>query len=79
MNSNVSSVDSDDVSESLDDWEVLEFVSIENNLCWFLHVRWVDNFKDTFEEFTFSVSLGELMREACVNDNTVEVVDIIGL
>jgi len=55
MNSNVSSVDSDDVSESLDDWEVLEFVSIENNLCWFLVVRWVDNFKDTLEEFIASV------------------------
>ena len=73
--SNFSSVYSDDISESLNDWEVLEFVSVHDDLSVFSLgiVRWINNFKVAHEHF-FGIVLGdELIWESGINDNSVEV------
>ena len=73
--SNLSSVDSDDISESLNDWEVLEFVSVHDNLSVFSLgiVGWINDFKVAHEHL-FGIVLGdELIWESGINDNSVEV------
>lgn len=73
--SNNSSVYSDDISESLDDWKVLEFVGIHDNLGEFSFgiVGWVNNFKGAHEQFFLIVFSDKLIWEAGINDNTIEV------
>jgi len=68
-------VDSDDISESLDDWEVLEFVSVHDELSEFSLgiVRWVDDFKDAHEQLFVRLVLDELIWESSINNNTVEI------
>lgn len=77
--SNSGSVDSDNISKSLNDWEILEFVSVHNELSEFSLgiVRWVNNLKNAHEQFLVSLGLDELIWESSINDNTVEV-DFIG-
>jgi len=72
---NFSSVDSDDISESLDDWEVLEFVGVHDNLGELSLgiVGWVNNFKGALEQFFGVVFGNELMWETGINDNTIKV------
>jgi len=73
--SNFSSVYSDDISESLNDWEVLEFVSVHDDLSVFSLgiVRWINNFKVAHEHF-FGIVLGdELIWEGGINNNSIEV------
>lgn len=72
---NLSSVDSDDISESLDDWEVFEFVGVHDNLGELSLgiVGWVNNFKGALEQFFGFVTGNELMWETGINDNTIKV------
>lgn len=71
--SDVGSVDSDDVSESLDDWEILEFVGIDDNLSWFFMVGWVNDLEDTLEKFLVVLGENELVWESSINNDTIEV------
>lgn len=70
-----SSVDSDDISDSLNDWEVLEFVSVHDNLSVFSLgiVGWINDFKVAQEHLLFIVFGDELIWETGINDNSVEV------
>lgn len=71
--SNFSSVNSDNISESLNDWEVLEFVGVQDDLSEFSLgiVGWVNNFKGAHEQFFGVVFSDKLIWEACINDNTI--------
>jgi hypothetical protein len=63
-------MDSDDVSKSVDDWEVLELVGIDDNVgIGTLGVEgWVNNLEGADE------SLGvDFVWECCVNNDTIEV------
>ena len=70
VDSHVGSVDSDDISESVDDWEVLELVSIDDNVSVLsLGVEsWVNNLEGADESL-----LVDLVWESSVNNDTVEV------
>jgi hypothetical protein len=63
-------VDSNDVSESVDDWEVLEFVGIDDNrgILSLLVEGWVNNLEGADE----SVSVA-FVWEGGINDDSVEV------
>ena len=75
-----SSVDSDDISDSLNDWEVLEFVSVHDNLSVFSLgiVGWINDFKVAQEHLLFIVFGDELIWETGINDNSVEA-DFFGI
>jgi hypothetical protein len=63
-------VDSDDVSESVHDWQVLELVGINDNISKssFLVKSWVNNLKGANE----SVRV-DFVWESGVNNDTIEV------
>ena len=73
--SHVSSVDSDDISESVDDWEVLELVGIDDNggIGTLLEESWVNNLKRADESV-----LVDLVWESSVNNDTIEVLWLRG-
>jgi hypothetical protein len=66
----VSSMDSDDISNSVDDWEVLELVTDNNDLSVFVFGvdSWVNNLKDAAESVVLN-----LIWESGIDDDTVEV------
>ena len=71
------SVDSNDITNSVDEWEILEGVSVDNNLSVvgvFLGSieSWVDNLEYT-DESGLSGFEDLFVWERGVNDNTVEV------
>jgi hypothetical protein len=70
VDSHVGSMDSDDVSESVDDWEVLELVGIDDNggILSLLMEGWVNNLEGADE----SVGVA-LVWESGINDDSVEV------
>jgi hypothetical protein len=55
-------VDSDNISKSLNDWEIFEFVSIHDKLSEFSFSaeRWINNLEDTHEEFFVALALDAL-------------------
>jgi len=63
-------VDSDDVSESVDDWEVLEFVGIDDNgsIGSFLVKCWVNNFKGADESIRV-----DFVCKSGINNDSIEV------
>jgi len=70
VDSHVGSVDSDDISESVDDWEVLELGSIDDNvgILSFLVESWVNNLQGADESL-----LIDFVWESGINDDTIEV------
>ena len=70
VDSHVGSVDSDNVTKSVDNWEVLELVGIDDNtgVGTLLEESWVDDLKGADE----SVSV-DLVWEGGVNNDSVEV------
>ena len=75
--SEVGSVNSNDISESVNDWEVFESLSINDNgsvivLC-LLVESWVDNFKGA------NVSLAvDFVWEVSIDDHTIDVARVVG-
>jgi len=70
-----SSMDSNEITESLDDWEVLEFVCFQNDLSefTFFAVFWINDLNDALEFLLVSYLLDILIWESGINDDTVEV------
>ena len=70
VESELSSVDSDDVTNSVDDWEVLELVGIDDDrgVGSLVVESWVDNLEGADE----LVGLN-LVWEGGINDDTIEV------
>ena len=68
-------MDSDDVSESVDDWEVLEFVCVDDNtgIRTLLEEGWVDNLEGADESI-----LVDLVWESGVDYDSVEVAWLTG-
>jgi len=75
VDSHVGSVDSDNVSESVHNWEVLEFVGIDDNggIGSLLVEGWVDNLERADE----SVSV-DFVWESSINDDSIEVAWLTG-
>lgn len=69
-NLEVGSMDSDDISDSVDDWEVLELVADDDNLgILSLGVEgWVNNLEGADESVVLN-----LVWESSIDDDTVEV------
>ena len=63
-------MDSDNVSESVDDWEVLEFVGIDDNgsIGSFLVKCWVNNFKGADESIRV-----DFVCKSGINNDSIEV------
>jgi hypothetical protein len=68
-------VDSNDVSESVDDWEVLEFAGIDDDggELSLLVESWVNNLERADESLRV-----DFVWESGVNDNTIEVAWLTG-
>jgi hypothetical protein len=68
-------MDSDDVSKSVDDWEVLELVGIDDDtgVCTLLEEGWVDNLEGADESVTV-----DLVWEGSVDNDSVEVTWLAG-
>jgi hypothetical protein len=75
VDSHVGSVDSDDVSESVDDWEVLELVGVDDNvsISSVLVEGWVANLEGADESLTVG-----LVWECSIDNNTIEVLWLTG-
>ena len=76
-NSNLSSVDSDDISESVDDGEVLESLGIDDNLSVVSLGGGVEGGVDDLKDANVSILL-YLVGEGGINDHSVEVVVVVG-
>ena len=68
-------MDSDDVSKSVDDWEVLELVGIDHNggIGILLVEGWVNNLEGANESVTV-----DFVWESGVNNHTIEVAWLAG-
>lgn len=75
VDSHVGSVDSDDISESVDDWEVLELAGIDDNVGVgsFLVKGWVNNLEGADESLRV-----DLVWESSINNDTIEVAWVTG-
>jgi hypothetical protein len=75
IDSHVGSVDSNDVSESVDDWEVLEFAGIDDNvgIGTFLVESWVNNLEGANESLRV-----DFVWESGINNHTIEVAWLAG-
>jgi hypothetical protein len=69
-------VDSNDISNSVDDWEILESGGIDDDLSPVLLVLWVEGWIDDLDGADESVAV-DLVWEGGIGDNAVEV-DWIG-
>ena len=72
----VSSVDSDDVSNSVDEWEVLELVGIDDNLSPVVFLLWEKSWVNNLhgaDESWLSVLEDLLEWERSIDDDGVEV------
>ena len=76
-NSNLSSVDSDDISESMDDGEVLESLGVDDNLSVVSLGGGVEGGVDDLKDANVSILL-YLVGEGGINDHSVEVVVVVG-
>lgn len=75
VDSHVGSVDSDDVSESVHDWEVLELASVDDDVSvgTLLVEGWVNNLKGADESLRV-----DFVGESGVNNHTIEVAWLAG-
>ena len=71
----VGSVDSDDISKSVDDWEILELVGIDDNISEGsgLVESWVNNLEGADESLRI-----DLVWESGINNDTIEVAWLTG-
>ena len=72
MNSQVSSVNSNNVTDSVNNREVLESIGIDDNLSPVLFIFWVEGWIDDLQGADKSVTVS-FVREGGINDNTIEV------
>lgn len=74
IKSSFSSVDSNDISKSMNDWEVFELVGVHDHLSIlvFTTKSWVNNLQDAHKHFVGF----NLIWESGINDNTVEVAEV---
>jgi len=76
MDLEVSSVDSDDITNSMDEWEILELVGIDNNLSPVIFLLWVESWVNNFhgaDEGWLSGFQDLLEWERGIDDDGVEV------
>ena len=76
MNFKVSSMDSDDISDSVDEWKILELVGIDNNLGPVVFLLWVESWVNNFhgaDEGWLSGFQDLLEWERSIDDDSVEV------
>lgn len=68
-------MNSNDISQSLNNWKVLKLVCVQNKLSKFSlgMVGRIDNFKDTDEYLFLSFLLIHLIWESGINNNSIEV------
>lgn len=72
----VSSVDSDDISDSVDEWEILELVGIDDNLSPVIFLLWVESWVNNLhgaDESWLSGFQDLLEWERGIDDDSVEV------
>lgn len=72
MDSQSGVVDPDNIADSVNDWEVLESGSVDNNLSPLLLVFWVEGWVNDLNRADESVAIN-FVWEGGVSDNTVEV------
>ena len=72
MDSKLGVVDSDDVSNSVDDWEVFESGAVDDDLSPVLFVLWVEGWVDDLDGADESLAV-DLVWESSISDNTIEV------
>ena len=65
-------MDSDDITNSVDDWKVLESSGIDNNLSPVLLVLWVKSWINDFDGADESVAV-DFVWESSISDDTIEV------
>ena len=70
--SQVGSVDSNDITESVDDWDILESLGVDDDLSVVLLTLGVEVWVDDLEGADKSVWL-DLVWESGINDDTIEV------
>jgi hypothetical protein len=68
-------VDSDDITNSVNDWEVLEFVGIDDNVG--VGSRFVESWVNNLEGADESLGV-DFIWESGVNNNTIEVAWVTG-
>ena len=72
MDSKLGVMDSNDISNSVDDWEVLESGGIDDNLGPVLFVLWVEGWINDFNGADESFAV-DFVWESGISDNTIEV------
>ena len=72
MNSQCGVVDSDDISNSVDNWKVLKPGCINNDLCPVLFILWVEGWINYFNRADESVAIN-FVWESSISDDTIEV------
>jgi hypothetical protein len=76
MDLEVSSVDSDDITDSVDEWEIFELVGIDDNLGPVVFLLWVESWVNNFhgaDEGWLSGLQDLLEWERGIDDDGVEV------
>ena len=73
-------MNSDDISDSVDEWKILKLTSIDNKLRpsgSFGELRWVNDLHGANEHLVGNTTSGALnsflVWERCINDDTIEV------
>lgn len=72
MDSKFSVMDSNDITNSVDDWEVLESGGIDDNLSPVLFVLWVEGWINDLDGANESLAV-DFVWEGSISDNTIEV------
>jgi len=65
-------MDSNDITNSVDDWEVLESGGIDDNLSPVLFVLWVEGWINDLDGANESFAV-DFVWEGSISDNTIEV------
>jgi hypothetical protein len=65
-------MDSNDITNSVDDWEVLESGGIDDNLSPVLFVLWVEGWINDLDGANESLAV-DFVWEGSISDNTIEV------
>lgn len=72
MDSKFGVMDSNDITNSVDDWEVLESGGIDDNLSPVLFVLWVEGWINDLDGANESLAV-DFVWEGSISDNTIEV------
>ena len=72
MDSKLGVMDSNDITNSVDDWEVLESGGIDDNLSPVLFVLWVEGWINDLDGANESLAV-DFVWEGSISDNTIEV------